>query len=89
MVFVGEEEVVEISAYRLCRIHGRVYLELVSIRERRENMRQHARLYPLRHLEIVVDAFEFRFFAVFFFKRLQFSLNVLVYHEAEYHQSGQ
>ena len=44
MIFVDKEEVVKIPAYITCRIHGREQLDLFTIRERRENMRQHTAL---------------------------------------------
>ena len=44
MIFVDKVEIVKISAYILCRIHGREQVDLFPFRERRENVRKHARL---------------------------------------------
>ena len=42
MIFVDHEEVIEISADLLCRIHGSVDIKLGTVRERREDGRKHA-----------------------------------------------
>ena len=44
MILVDKEEIVKISSYVPCRIHGSEQVDFFPIRERRENMRQYAAL---------------------------------------------
>ena len=59
MIIVDQEEVVEITPDLLGRIHRRIQVKLPPVREGRENMRQHAALDQVGHLQFRADAFLF------------------------------
>ena len=55
-VMPPEEEVVEVSAHLLGRVHGGVHVELLPLREGRENPGQHVRLDLGGHVQLGADA---------------------------------
>ena len=56
MVIIHQEEIVEIAAHLLGRGHGGVNIELMPLRERRENARQHGSLDMPGHVQLRADA---------------------------------
>ena len=56
VVVVHQEEVVEVSAHLLGRVHGGVHVELLPLREGRENPGQHVRLDLGGHVQLGADA---------------------------------
>ena len=51
-VAVDEEEIVEVAADLSGRVHRRVDVELLILRKRRKQVRQHVRLDPGRHVQL-------------------------------------
>ena len=60
MVFIDQEEVIEIAADFSCRIHDGIDIELIPFREWRECMRQHRFLNVMRHAEFCLNTLPFR-----------------------------
>ena len=52
MVIIHQEEVVKVAADLPRRVHGRVDVKLPPVRKGRINVRQHALLDLLRHLQL-------------------------------------
>ena len=59
MIFVDQEEIIEISADLPGRTHGGINIEFPSVRERREDTRKHTVLNPVRHMKLCTDALLF------------------------------
>ena len=55
MVLVQHEEIIEVSADLLGRLHGRIDVKLGPVREGREDPRQHVRLDLGRNIELRAD----------------------------------
>ena len=60
MVLVHQEEIVEVAPHLLGRGHGRIDVELMPVRERREDAGQHMGLDFCRHIQLRADALLFR-----------------------------
>ena len=60
MVIVDQEEVIEITADFLRRVHGRIDCKFGPSRERREDVRDHTRLNPVGQAEFRRDALVLR-----------------------------
>ena len=52
MIVVDHEEVVEIAAHLARRLHGRVQIELVTLRDGRRDVGKRVRLNACRHIEV-------------------------------------
>ena len=56
VVVVHQEEVVEVAAHLLGRVHGGIHVEFLPLREGRENSGQHVRLDLGGHIQLGADA---------------------------------
>ena len=57
VILIDQEEVVEVAAHLLGRIHGGMDVQVVPVRVGREDVRQHGFLNPLRQIQLGADAF--------------------------------
>ena len=60
MIPIDQEEIIEVTADFLGRIHARVDIKLFSVREGRENIRKHRFLDLVRHAKLCSDPLFFR-----------------------------
>ena len=60
VIFIHQEEVVEVPAHLFRRVHDRKDIELAAVRESRENSGQHIRLDPVGHVQLGADMFLLR-----------------------------
>ena len=54
MIIVHQEEIIEITPHGFRRTHGRIKIELLILRERRELLRQDRLLYLTCHVQVVL-----------------------------------
>ena len=83
MIIVDQEEVIEVSSYLPCRIHRRIEVKLLAVREWREDVRQYGGLYLGSHVHLVGHKLTLPLLTVLFFDYPKPSANEFLQKEHE------